>query len=176
VLQWHDPITNKRKSRSAGTADEDAAERARSDLEYELNHGLHQEASRISWERFRELYLDEYLTHRRPNTRRNHEAALDLFSRLCHPSTLRSISERTVSAFAASMRSVDVPGRGKGMKASSIHAYLRVLRTTLNWAASQKMLPKCPAFPRVKVAKKRPQPIPAESFERPSEIEGEAGE
>jgi integrase len=120
----------------------------------------------MSWERFRVLYQDEYLTHRRPNTQRNHQATLDLFERLCRPATLRTINERLVSAFAAGMRGVYVPGRGKGMQDSSIHACLRVLRTTLNWAASQGLLPKCPAFPRVKVPKKRPQPIPPESFER----------
>ena len=48
VLQWHDPDTGKRKSRSAGTADADQAEKARTDLEYELNHGLHKQASSMS--------------------------------------------------------------------------------------------------------------------------------
>jgi hypothetical protein len=37
VLQWHDPETGKRKSRSAGTADYDEAEQRRATLEAELN-------------------------------------------------------------------------------------------------------------------------------------------
>jgi integrase len=36
----------------------------------------------------------------------------------------------------------------------------------LQWAADQKLIPKCPRFPTVKVPKKRPQPVPVESFER----------
>jgi hypothetical protein len=47
MLQWIDPDTNRRKSKSAGTADEKEAEKARADLEYELNHGRYQEASRL---------------------------------------------------------------------------------------------------------------------------------
>ena len=41
VLQWHDPATGKRKSRTAGTCNPLKAEKRRADLEYELNHGLH---------------------------------------------------------------------------------------------------------------------------------------
>src|SRR6516165_5010597 len=36
MLQWLDPDTGKRKSKSAETADEEKAETARADLEYEL--------------------------------------------------------------------------------------------------------------------------------------------
>ena len=69
MLQWHDPATGKRKSKSAGTNNPLEAEKARADLEYELNNGLHKEASRISWEAFRELFEAEYLTNLRPDTR-----------------------------------------------------------------------------------------------------------
>src|SRR5262249_24332502 len=47
-LQWVDPDNGKRKTRSTKTSDPDDAERQRADLEYELNHGRHQEASRMS--------------------------------------------------------------------------------------------------------------------------------
>jgi hypothetical protein len=45
MLQWIDPDTGKRKSRSAGTADYNKAEQARGDLEYELNKAEQDEAS-----------------------------------------------------------------------------------------------------------------------------------
>ena len=85
MLQWTDPDTGKRKSKSAETADEKEAEQARADLEYELNHGKYQEASRMFWERFRELFEDERVAGKRPYTRGNFTAAFDLFERLCHP-------------------------------------------------------------------------------------------
>jgi integrase len=34
------------------------------------------------------------------------------------------------------------------------------------WAVEQKMLPACPKVPAIKVPKKRPQPVPTESFEK----------
>jgi integrase len=159
VLQWIDPDTGRRKSRSAKTEDEKEAEKARADLEYELNHGQYQEASRLTWERFRELFEAEYAAAKRPCTQANYSGTLDAFEAVCSPSRLRSISERTVSQFAAGMRE-------KGMMPSTIKVRLEFLHTALSWAARQKMLPAVPTFPEIKVPRKRPQPIPAESFER----------
>jgi integrase len=164
-LQWYDPVTGKRRCKSAETCNPLDAESKRAALEYELNHGLYKEASDMSWERFRKTFEDEYVAARRPNTRRNYKDTLDQFEQQCHPKRLRGIDERTVSAFAAALRKLPTRGR-EGMQPSSIAVRLQFLRTTLRWAVSQKMLPECPRFPRVKVPKKKPQPVPAESFER----------
>jgi integrase len=40
------------------------------------------------------------------------------------------------------------------------------LRAALSWAARQKLIPSCPAFPEIKPPRKKPQPVAAESFER----------
>jgi integrase len=165
VLQWTDPETGRRKSKSAGTADEKEAEDARGDLEYELNHGKYQEASRMSWERFRELFEAEYAAGGRPNTARNYRDTLDLFERLCNPQRLRSITERTISIFVKGMRGTPTRGR-PGMMSSTIKVRLQYLHTALQWAVEQGLLPKCPRFPSVKVPEKTPQPVPLESFER----------
>jgi integrase len=167
MLQWLDPDTGKRKSKSAETADEEKAETARADLEYELNNGLHKEAARMSWEKFRELFEAEYVAGLRLDTRRNYAATLDLFERLCCPRSLRGVSERTISAFAAGMRKL--PGRRKGaesMAPGTIKVRLQFLHTALSWAVEQKMFPAVPRFPAIKVPKKDPQPVPLESFER----------
>jgi hypothetical protein len=111
VLQWIDPDTGRRKSKSAGTAEPKEAEKARADLEYELNHGRYQEASRLTWERFRELFEDEYVAAKRPCTQANYSAMLNAFETICHPARLRSISERTISQFAAGMREQECRGR-----------------------------------------------------------------
>ena len=165
VLQWADPATNKRKSKSAGTADPAAAEDARADHEYELNHGRYQEASRMSWERFRELFEAEFVASRRANTRRNYRVMMDLFEKVCGPKSLRSISQRTVSQFRA--RLAELPGYNGGtMQASSIKVRMQFLHTALRWATTQKLIPECPHFDPVKVPKKRPQPVPTEAFEK----------
>jgi hypothetical protein len=44
ILQWIDPDTGKRKSKSAETYIPAVAEMKRTELEYELKHGLHKEA------------------------------------------------------------------------------------------------------------------------------------
>jgi integrase len=161
VLQWVDPDTGRRKSRTAQTDDPKEAEQARADLEYELNHGRYQEASRMAWERFRELFEAEHVAPLRLNTHQVYRATLDAFEEICQPARLRSISERTLSQFAKGL------GESKRQKQpSSVRVRLQFLRTALRWAVAQKMLPACPRFPVIKVPKKRPQPIPAESFER----------
>lgn len=43
---------------------------------------------------------------------------------------------------------------------------LVALKTALGWAVQQKLLAALPAFPTVRVPKKKPQPIPVESFEK----------
>jgi integrase len=167
MLQWNDPDTCKRKSKSAETTDPDLAETKRSDLEYELNHGKYQEVSRMSWERFRELFEDEYVAARRRNTQENYTAMFNAFERLCRPGMLRTVTARTVSRFAAALRKE--PGKAKNSNEqapSTIRQRLALLRTALGWAVDQGLLPKLPVFPTIKVPKRKPQPIPPESFER----------
>jgi hypothetical protein len=113
VLQWIDPDNGRRKSKSAETADEKKAETARADLESDLNHGRYAEASRMTWERFRELFEAEYLPHCRTATKDNYETTLNEFERVCSPKTIRGVTERTVSAFAAGLRK-DGGNSGKG--------------------------------------------------------------
>jgi integrase len=167
MLQWYDPLTGRRRSQTADTADEQEAEQARADLEYELTHGHYQEVSRLGWPRFRQLFEVEYVSGKRPNTRCNYKATLDLFERLCGPRTLRGITERTISTFVSGMRGQKGRGHaGSGMLASSIKSRLQFLHTTLAWAVSQKLLPAVPHFPSVKPPRKDPQPVPVEAFER----------
>jgi integrase len=165
MLQWVDPDSGRTKSRSARTADPKEAERLRAALEYELSHNLFAEASRMTWDRFRELFEAEYVATRRPNTQRCYRDSLDAFEDLCQPARLRSISERTISQYAASLRKRET-ARSDGNQESTIKVRLQYLRTALRWAAKQKLLANCPAFPVIKVPKNRPQPIPAESFEK----------
>jgi integrase len=166
MLQWLDPDTGKRKSQSARTSDQEEAETARADKEYELNHGLHKEISRMSWARFRELFEAEYFPSCRQRTRESYQNTFRLFEEVCSPRTLRAVNERTVSAFATGMRKLRGRLSPDGMASSTIHVNLCYLHSALSWAVEQKLLPTCPTFPSVKVPKKRPQPVAVEAFER----------
>jgi integrase len=165
ILQWHDPFTGTRKSKSAETTIPVVAEMKRTELEYELNHGLHKEASRMSWEKFRELFEAEYVSGKRPNTRKNYSDTLDTFERLCNPHSLRGITGRTISVFVGALRKLPGYG-GKTMQESTIKIRIQFLRTALNWAVKQKLLPERLHFPTVRPPKRKPQPVPVESFER----------
>jgi integrase len=166
MLQWIDPDTGRRKSKSAKTADPHKAETARADLECELTHGKYQETARMSWERFRELFEAEYVAARRANTRRNFRVTLDLFEKVCNPRSLKSVKERTLSAFAAGLRKLPGYTADTTMQPSTIKVRLQFLHTALAWAKQQKLITEVPAFPVVKPPKKRPQPVPTESFEK----------
>jgi integrase len=165
MLLWNDLDTGRRKSLSAGTVDPEEAERKRADKEYELNHGLHKDLSRMTWERFRELFEAEYLPNLRPGTQKKYREVLDLFEELARPSRLRGVNERTLATFLTGMRKREVRGR-VGMAAGTMKVYLQLLHGALAYAVEQKLLPECPEFPKVKVPKKRSQPVPVEAFER----------
>jgi integrase len=160
VLQWHDPITGKRKSRSAGTCNPLEAEKRRADLEYELNHGLHQEPSKMPWGTFRELYEEEKLASAREATRKKAGYVFDAFEELAHPRTLGVITERTLSKYVVALRE-------KGFRPATIQGHLAYLRAALRWAADQKLIPTAPKVTMPRVPKKWIiRKIGAEEFER----------
>jgi integrase len=160
MLQWIDPDTGDRKSKSAGTTDPDAAEKKRADLEYELNHGINSEPSKMPWETFRQLYEEEKLAGSREATRKKAGYVFDSFAELARPRTLGTVSERTISKYAVSLRE-------KGYKPATIQGHLAYLRAALRWAADQKFIPMAPKVVMPKVPKKKIiRKIVAEEFER----------
>jgi hypothetical protein len=165
-LQWHDPHTGTRRTRSTLTADPGEAEKERADLEYELNHGMYGVDSKLSWERFRELFEGEYATHLRQSSREKLAAVFDVFEQLAKPRLLRSVNERLLSQFVKSLRERRRPNGKIGLAPITIRNYLVALKTAIGWAVGQKLLNAVPTFPEIKVPKKKPQPVPTEAFER----------
>jgi integrase len=164
-LEWNDPETGRRRSKSAETCNPAEAEDARADLESDLNNGRHVDTSNMSWEKFRELFEDEFAEARRERTRENYQATFNLLERLCRPKRLKDVDARMLSKFEAAMRK-EPTRNGSGMMPSTIRVWLNFLHSALSWAVAQKLIPSCPSFPAVKVPKKKPQPVSAEAFER----------
>jgi integrase len=161
MLQWIDPLTGKRKSKSAETNIPGVAEMRRTELEYELNHGLYQEASKLDWEAFRTLFEDEYLAGLRPRSREKYTTVLDVFEQIINPAKLGNFTERTVSLFVKGMRERKQRKLGKvGLEPITIDNYLIALKTALGWAVEQQLLPKLPKFPAIKVPRRSPSPWP----------------
>lgn len=148
MLQWTDPETGVRRSKSARTADPAAAEKARADLEYELNHGLSHEPNRMPWQKFRELYEQEKLAGNREATRKKAGYVFDSFEELARPKTLGAVNERLISQYVTRLRA-------GGMKPATISGHLAYLKAALRWAAGQKLIPEVPQIDMPKVPKKR---------------------
>jgi integrase len=159
-LEWVDPETGIRRSKSAKTADPKKAEKARADLEYELNHGMAHEPSKMLWQTFRETYEHEKLAGAREATRNKAGYVFDAFTELAHPQTLGKVTERTLSKYATALRE-------KGFKPATIQGHLAYLRAALRWAADQRIIPVAPKVVMPKVPKKKIiRKIVAEEFER----------
>src|SRR5262249_30276934 len=78
-LQWIDPDTGKRRTRTSGTDNPVKAEQARADLEYELNHNLLREPSKMPWMEFRRQYKHEHLANLREGTIKKAGYVFDAF-------------------------------------------------------------------------------------------------
>lgn len=146
MLQWIDPETGKRRSKSSGTTDEKVAEKKRLIHEHELNSGRYEDRSRMSWERFKELYQSEKLAM---TGEKNQEKAVSAFAKLEEKIAIKSvgqITERTISTFAKKLRE-------EGLAAATIAAYLRYLKAALRWAEQQKIITRAPAIIMPKVPK-----------------------
>jgi integrase len=165
-LQWIEPDTGLKRTRSARTSSEAEAEARRVDLEADLNAGRHREPCRLSWSDFRQRFETEYLSGLRRNTRLGYRDTFRAFERLSRPTVLRGLSEQTVSAFAAALRTHRTKGRGDGLAPSSIRLHLEHLHTALTWACRQKLISAVPEFPVVKVPRRRPRPVASELYER----------
>jgi integrase len=159
-LQWVDPDTGKRRTKSAGTEAQAEAEAARRDLEYEINHGLHREPSRMRWAEFRRQYDVEQLATLREATRRKAGYVFNAFESFLGDRKLGEVTERTVSKYAAHLRE-------RGRKPATVHGHLAFLRAALRWAAEQKLIPAPPGFVMPKLPRKaKVRKIVAEEFER----------
>ncbi len=160
MLQWHDPDTGRRKSKSSGTADPDEAERRRADHEYELNHGIRRQPAKMSWEQFSELYAEEKLAGNRQRTRDKAESVFDSFAEVCHPKNLGTVTERLLSLYVTRLRAA-------GRSPATIAGHLAYIKAALRWAVDQKFLPELPKVVMPKVPKKSIiRIVTAEEFER----------
>jgi integrase len=158
ALQWVDPVSGKRRTRTAATANQRVAEQRAADLAYELSHGLHRDPSALTWEAFRDIFEDEYLAGAGEATAKSYRTVFNTIQRVVDPQLLRSVDERTLSAFAAAQK--------RSLNPVTVRSRLALLHKALCWAVEQKFIPAVPKFPHVKVSQKLPEPVPPESFER----------
>jgi integrase len=171
-LQWIDPITGKRKTKSSGVVDtgkardrKDAEAKAR-ELEQLLRRGVAAIPSELSWESFRERYETEHAAGLAKGTTAKIGTICNLVEEHLDPKRLHDLTEERISRLVAILRE-------KKKSESTIKGYLGQLKAMLRWAVSQKLLPACPTIPTIRRAKRstgaspmKGRPITGEEFER----------
>ena len=148
VLRYDDPITGKRRTKSAGTSSRKAAERAAAVWEAELRAGGNRQSSKISWAEFRERYEQEKLASLSEHTVASTATVFNHLERFIDPKNLLVLDEETLSRFQAELRAT-------GIVETSIATHLRHLRAALNWAVRMKLLPTAPSIVMPKRARTR---------------------
>lgn len=146
ILQYFDPVTNKRKSVTSTTQDEDAAQIEAGILEEKLNSGTFTPTIKTSWKQFREIYENDKLAGDSDKNRSKACTVFDLFETVVSPKSVDAINERTITAFTTAMRK-------KKLKPSTVKGYLTYLKAALRWANDQGFIRKVPTFTMPKIPK-----------------------
>ena len=162
-MQYKDPITGRKQTKSSGTTNRREAERASAKLEAELREGRYKPASKITWAEFRRRYEDEVLTSLAKETDHKVQTVFGLLESLINPGRLRDLTAARISTFQSQLRA------GKRSE-NTIDGYMAHLMAALNWAVSIGLLPEAPTVKRPKRRKDgktmKGRPITLEELER----------
>ncbi len=162
ALSWVDPITGKRKTKSAKTKDWRTAERLAGKLAEELEAGT-VSPSRVTWDEFQRRYSDEKLATLAPKTRETALASLRHAKRVLRIEFLAKLTASALSTFAATCRR-------EGMKDTTLSHHLRHIKAATRWAVKLGLMAKAPSIEMPKRAKgqsqARSRAITTEEYER----------
>jgi integrase len=161
-LVWFDPISGKKKAKSAKTTDWREAERLAGELQRELAAGRYAPPSKITWAEFRKRYEEEHLASLKPKTAKNTQYVLDAIEQHLNPDRLIKINSSALSTLQSKIRAT-------GVKETTIACILRHVHAALGWAVSVGMLPAVPKMVMPKQAKGRKMKggaLVAEQFDR----------
>jgi len=125
-LVYFDPVSGRKKAKSAGTTDWREAERLAGELEKELRAGRYAAPSKVTWADFRKRYEVEKLSAMSPKTASSFKAAANHLERVLNPDRLCKLTAAALSRFQAKLRE-------DGMKESTIGSTFRNLRAALSW-------------------------------------------
>lgn len=171
-LQWLDPISGRKRTKSSGVRDtgkardrKDADAKAR-ELEQLLRRGVAALPSELSWESFRERYENEHAASLAKDTAAKIGTVCNFIEEHLNPRRLHDLTDERISRLALILRE-------QKKSESTIKSYMGQLKAMLRWAVAQKLLPACPTIPTIRRAKKssgetpmKGRPITGEEFDR----------
>ncbi|HEV3339024.1 MAG TPA: site-specific integrase [Pirellulales bacterium] len=159
-LQYIDPITQKKKTRSAGTSNRREAEKAAGKWEDELRTGRYKPAVKMTWDDFWTRYDDEVLSGLAEKTAKKAFCVRSVVEDILSPQRISDLNADRLSYFQAELRR-------RGNTEDTISGYLGHLRSALKWATRMTMLREVPAIAMPKrTAGSKGRPITGEEFER----------
>nr|MCH9653371.1 tyrosine-type recombinase/integrase [Planctomycetota bacterium] len=168
--QWVDPVTGRKKTRSAGTKIKRDAERFAGNLEKQLASGTYHEDIRMTWDSFRERFEDEYLPGHAQKTHDCYGTVFNSLERIIDPKLLCSVNEAAISKFQSELRKPRSRSEDKPktvLSEATIKFHLVHLKAALNWAVEQRFIPVAPKIRMPKnPAGMKGRPITKEEFDR----------
>jgi len=159
VLAYIDPVSNKRRTKSAGTSNEKDAWKAAAKWEEELRAGKYVSPSKITWKEFRQRYERERLASQSVSARKSTGTAFNLVERVLSPDRLAKLTTATMSKMIAELRA-------EKMRESTLASYLRHLKAAFRWARRMGMLTAVPEFDMPRSGDAKGRPVTTEEFER----------
>jgi len=162
-MQYRDPTTGDKVTRSTGTTKKRDAERAAAKWEAEILAGKDKRRGRMSWDEFQERYEHEVLSSLADRTTEKVDGVFNVFEKLASPRSLASITPDLLSQYQQQLR-------GKGRAETTIKGHLAHISAALHWAVDQELLNEMPKINKPKRVKKakimKGRPITLEEFER----------
>ena len=148
ILVYVDPVSGKRKTKSAGTANEKNAWKAAAAWEEELRAGPHCPPSKVTWRAFRERYEREHLASLAVKSQESARYHLNQLEKHLDPDRLCKVNASALSTFQTKLRAT-------GIRETSIASSLRAIKAALSWGVSVGMLATMPKVNMPKGAKGR---------------------
>lgn len=159
VLQWIDPSTGKRKTKTAGTAKKRDAHLAAAELEKILN-SRHLTDGTASFADFIDIYTFEHLHSLSPASMKKSLSVLSIYEEEMEPATLAGVTATNLSLYCARSRKA-------GRSESTIATHLKTIKAALSWGKQNGFISELPAFPRItraKDARAKGRPISTKEF------------
>jgi len=151
VMMYVDPITGKRKTRSAKTSNRKEADKFAAQWESALREGRYASPSKTTWEEFRRRYESEVMSGLSKRSLDKCGQFFDKIERVLAPKRAADITAERLSWFAADMRKDRKVGGETipGLAEPTIKSYFAQLKAALRWGERVGIIVKAPQFPKL---------------------------
>lgn len=162
TMYYDDPLSGKRKTKSAKTPNEKTAIQNAAKWEAELQEGRYAPKNQATWDEFTFRFRCEVFPTFEESTRSQLNTVFGTIERFANPKKMTQITAAKLSHVASQLRK-------EGKEEITIKNYLSHFKSSLEWAVDQDLLRSVPKFPKIKCGKSRKakgRPISLEEFER----------